>query len=142
MITVPQDSYVTVAQADDYFSIRPSVTQWEANTPEQKGRLLVAASDYLDDNFPLKNDLNKHMRDGTKPIPAAVIRAVCEIAINPVATGARTRMMDAVTVGPISVKYTEGETEYEQQLENIAGILGDLYDGGSGDLIYSRLVTA
>lgn len=142
MITVPQDSYVDVAQADAYFAIRPTITQWEANTPEQKERLLVAASDYLDDNYPLKNDLNQQMRDGKHPIPVAVARAVYEIAINPVATGSRSRMIDSVGVGPINVKYTQGETEYEQQLENIAGILGDLYDGGSGDLVFSRLVTA
>lgn len=87
MINVPQDSYVTVAEADAYNAIRPSKSTWAALSEPEKEQRLVAASDYLDSQYIFngkKTDPNQPRefpRNGATEIPTAIKKAVFELAL-------------------------------------------------------------
>ena len=87
MINVPQDSYVTVAEADEYNAIRPSNSTWAALSDSEKEQRLVAASDYLDSQYIFtgkKTDQNQPRefpRNGATEIPTAIKKAVFELAL-------------------------------------------------------------
>ena len=78
MINVPQDSYVTIAEADAYHAIRPSATTWAALSEPEKEQRLVAASDYLDSQYIFngkktdENQPREFPRNGATEIPTAI----------------------------------------------------------------------
>ena len=82
MINVPQDSYVTVAEADAYHAIRPSANAWAALTEPEKEQRLVAASDYLDSQYIFngkktdENQPREFPRNGATEIPTAIKKVV------------------------------------------------------------------
>lgn len=79
MINVPQDSYVTIAEADAYHAIRPSATTWAALSEPEKEQRLVAASDYLDSQYIFtgkktdENQPREFPRNGSTDIPLSLI---------------------------------------------------------------------
>ena len=87
MINVPQDSYVTVAEADAYNAIRPSNSTWAALSDSEKEQRLVAASDYLDSQYIFngkktdENQPREFPRNGETDVPMAIKKAVFELAL-------------------------------------------------------------
>lgn len=120
------DSYVTASWADEYFSKRPNADIWESK--DNKEALLVSASDFLDDHYPLKNGLNEKMRLGEVDIPPQVMRAVCELAVNPNLSVTADREEMKVKVGPIAVEYDSGSSSYAESFANIPNILRGLLE--------------
>lgn len=120
------DSYVAVTWADEYFSKRPNADAWESK--ENKEALLVSASDFLDDHYPLKGGLNEKMRSGRAEIPPQVMRAVCELAINPNLSIVVDREEMKVKVGPIAIEYGDGSSSYAESFSNIPNILRGLLE--------------
>ena len=47
-LVVGTNSYVTLAEAEDYVALRPDTDAWDALTPSAKEQMLVSAADYLD----------------------------------------------------------------------------------------------
>ena len=128
MVNVPQDSYVTVEWADSYHSIRPSFAVWQALSIEEKERLLVSASDYLDANYPLKDNLSSRMRNGKAAIPDCVKKAVCELCLFDGIDYQKTEtaQKSSVKVGEIAVTYAvkDGLSQAQLNRENtIKGLL-------------------
>lgn len=130
-IQVPSDSYVTLAEADAYHAMRPTADKWGKHSDEAKEKLLVAASDYLDDNYPLKGGLNALLREGKADIPQQVKRAVCELAVIPQLTRGRSRLKESVKVSSIAVTWGDGD-DYANAFAGIKGMLGDLIGGTKG----------
>ena len=128
MIAVPQDSYVSLDYANAYHAIRPSYAVWQALSDDEKERLLVCASDYLDANYPLKNNLNQDMRQGLAPIPDCVKKAVCELCLFDGIDYQKTEtaQKSSVKVGEIAVTYAvkDGLSQAQLNRQNtIKGIL-------------------
>lgn len=105
MMRVPADSYVSVADADAYHAIRPSGDLWASLTGNQKEMRLVAASDYIDARYRLRDDLNHKMRVADAEIIEPVRKAVCELALKTGLYDNETQKRTAVKVGDISVSY-------------------------------------
>ena len=70
-----------IEQADTYHSILPSQADWAAFEANQKELQLVAASDYIDACYQLRNDLNRKMRAEIEAVIEPVYKAVCELAL-------------------------------------------------------------
>ena len=127
-MNVPQDSYVSLDYANAYHAIRPSANAWAALDDTQKERLLVSASDYLDANYPLKNNLSQDMRTGAAQIPDCVKKAVCELCLFDGIDYQKTEtaQKSSVKVGEIAVTYAvkDGLSQAQLNRENtIKGLL-------------------
>ena len=107
MIRVPSDSYVSIERADAYHSIRPSQAEWAVLETSQKELRLVAASDYVDACYQLRNDLNRKMRAGDETVIEPVYKAVCELALKNGLFDNGEQKRRAVTVADISVTYSD-----------------------------------
>lgn len=105
VIRVPNDSYVSIEQADAYHAIRPSKHTWDALEISQKEMRLVSASDYVDACYQLRNDLNRKMRDGEAGVIDPVFKAVCELSLKTGLFDNDSQKRAAVKVGDISVTY-------------------------------------
>ena len=128
MIKIPQDSYVSLDYANEYHAIRPSANAWASLDDTQKERLLVSASDYLDANYPLKNNLSQDMRTGGAQIPDCVKKAVCELCLFDGIDYQKveTAQKSSVKVGEIAVTYAvkDGLSQAQLNRENtIKGLL-------------------
>ena len=128
MIEIPKDSYVSLDYANAYHAIRPSANAWAALDDTQKERLLVSASDYLDANYPLKNNLSQDMRAGVAQIPDCVKKAVCELCLFDGIDYQKveTAQKSSVKVGEIAVTYAvkDGLSQAQLNRENtIKGLL-------------------
>ena len=113
-IKVPQDSYVSVEEADVYHGMRPSAAAWQVIDAVVKAQMLVAASDYLDAAYRLKNDLNAAMRSGEVAVLPEVAKAVCELAMQQQLTANEKPKQQSVRVGEISVTYSQQEGKAER----------------------------
>ena len=115
MITVPQDSYVTVAEADAYNAIRPSAQTWAALSDSEKEQRLVAASDYLDSQYIFtgkKTDPNQPRefpRNGATEIPTAIKKAVFELALQDSLTSNASAEVKKEKVDVLEVEYFQSE---------------------------------
>ncbi|MBV7434494.1 hypothetical protein KRX19_05575 [Cardiobacteriaceae bacterium TAE3-ERU3] len=131
------NAYVETAEADAYHEARPSHEQWQALDEKAKKRALVAASDYLDVNYPLKDGLNDRMRNG-EAVPSAVVRAVCELALHAgELTADKTADKASVSVGEISVSYRELSGIDAKRFSYVAKMLDGLIEKQRGS---ARLV--
>lgn len=122
------DSYVTLQYADDYHSKRTSAERWAILTPEQKEKRLVSASDFIDENFNFKDDLNEKIRDGEIDAPIKLMNAVCEIAANNELVGSRSRTQNSVKIDVIQIEYKDDDSAYQSSLNRIKNMLGDLVE--------------
>lgn len=107
MINVPQDSYVSVADADAYHAIRQSAEAWAAMDDAAKERALVTASDFLDANYRLKDGLNATMRDGRTGVLPEVRKAVCELAMRRDLLSPPKPKQKSLAKGTMSVTYAD-----------------------------------
>ena len=115
MINVPQDSYVTVAEADAYHAIRPSANAWAALTEPEKERRLVAASDYLDSQYIFngkktdENQPREFPRNGSNEIPTAIKKAVFELALQDSLTSNASAEVKREKVDVLEVEYFQSD---------------------------------
>ena len=115
MINVPQDSYVTVAEADAYHAIRPSATTWAALTEPEKEQRLVAASDYLDSQYIFtgkKTDPSQPRefpRNGETEVPMAIKKAVFELALQDSLTSNASAEVKREKVDVLEVEYFQSD---------------------------------
>ena len=115
MINVPQDSYVTIAEADAYHAIRPSATTWAALTEPEKEQRLVAASDYLDSQYIFtgkKTDPSQPRefpRNGSAEIPTAIKKAVFELALQDSLTSNASAEVKREKVDVLEVEYFQSD---------------------------------
>lgn len=124
-LKVPQDSYVSVAAADAYHGLRPSAAAWQAMDEAVKAQMLVAASDYLDATYRLKNDLNAAMRSGEVAVLPEVAKAVCELAMQQQLTANEKPKQHSVKVGEIAVTYAQPDGKAER-FAYVAALLAGL----------------
>lgn len=127
MLQVPRDSYVSVAMADAYHAIRPSQTVWAALETSQKEMRLVAASDYIDACYQLRDDLNYQMREANTEVVEAVYKAVCELALKDGLFENEAQQQTSLKVGDISVAY--GRVSKHSRFEYIDAILAPYISG-------------
>ena len=115
MINVPQDSYVTVAEADAYHAIRPSANAWAALTEPEKEQRLVAASDYLDSQYIFngkktdENQPREFPRNGSNEIPTAIKKAVFELALQDSLTSNASAEVKREKVDVLEVEYFQSD---------------------------------
>ena len=115
MINVTQDSYFTVAEADAYNAIRPSAQTWAALSEPEKEQRLVAASDYLDSQYIFngkKTDPSQPRefpRNGSTEIPAAIKKAVFELALQDSLTSNVGAEVKREKVDVLEVEYFQSE---------------------------------
>ena len=115
MINVPQDSYVTVAEADAYNAIRPSNSTWAALSDSEKEQRLVAASDYLDSQYIFtgkKTDPSQPRefpRNGETEIPTAIKKAVFELALQDSLTSNPSTEVKREKVDVLEVEYFQSD---------------------------------
>ena len=115
MINVPQDSYVTVAEADAYNAIRPSAQTWAALSDSEKEQRLVSASDYLDSQYIFtgkKTDpyqSREFPRNGETEVPMAIKKAVFELALQDSLTSNASAEVKREKVDVLEVEYFQSD---------------------------------
>lgn len=115
MINVPQDSYVTVAEADEYNAIRPSSQTWAALSEPKKEQRLVAASDYLDSQYIFngkktnENQPREFPRNGETDVPMAIKKAVFELALQDSLTSNASAEVKREKVDALEVEYFQSD---------------------------------
>lgn len=129
------NSYVTLEEADAYFDIRVEGKVWESL--DNKEAQLVSASDDFDALFPLKDDLNRKMREG-KTIPESIKKAVCMLVVVNNDDSATEQTLKKVVIGPITEEYQESAiAQANDPYSKIRSILGDLIQ--SNNQIFRRM---
>lgn len=120
------DSYVTLQYADDYHLKRTSAERWSILTDEQKDKRLVSASDFIDENFDFVDDLNDKIRNGEVEAPIKLMNAVCEVAASNELIISRSRTQNSVKIDVIQIEYKDDDSAYQNALNRIKNMLGDL----------------
>ena len=116
MINVPQDSYVTVAEADAYNAIRPSNSTWAALYDTEKEQRLVSASDYLDSQYIFtgkktdENQPREFPRNGAIEIPTAIKKAVLELALQETIKSKARTEVKREKVDVLEVEYFQSDS--------------------------------
>ena len=117
-LIIPDDSYVTLDEANHYHAMRESFSVWGELEDGVKLRRLVSASDFLDVNYKfLEKKLNSSQprqfprtnTGGTDKngIPTVVKIAVFELALQSDLNQNEEQKMSSVKVGPLSVNYEQ-----------------------------------
>jgi hypothetical protein len=119
-ITVNENSYVTVAEADAYYLERYGYDQWDGQTPEQKEAALISAASYMDSlcewcGSPV--DPAQKMafpRSGCSPsadpVPEGIKIAQMEIAYGMVVSGSAG---DGGSISDVLTRLKAGDVELE-----------------------------
>lgn len=129
------NSYVTLEEANAYFDIRVEGKAWESL--DNKEAQLVSASDDFDALFPLKDDLNRKMREG-KTIPESVKKAVCMLVVVNNDDSATEQILKRVKIGSIEEEYQAADTSQQNDPHSkIRSVLGDLIQ--SNNQIFRRI---
>lgn len=124
------DSYVTLQYADEYHSKRTSAERW-AILDEQKEKRLVSASDFIDESFDFVDDLNEKIRNGEVEAPIKLMNAVCEVAASSELVVSRSRTQNSVKIDVIQIEYKDDDSAYQNSLNRIKNMLGDLIEAES-----------
>ena len=112
---IPQDSYVTVAEADAYHNARPSQSVWAAFSQQEKEQRLVIASDYVDSAYTYKgkktdeNQPREFPRNGMTDTPIQVKRAVFELGLQSDLTANEAASIKREKVDVLEVEYFESQ---------------------------------
>lgn len=122
------DSYVTLQYADEYHSKRTSAERWAILDDTQKEKRLVSASDFIDENFDFVDDLNEKIRNGEVEVSIKLMNAVCEVAISNELIISRSRTQNSVKIDVIQIEYKDDDSAYQNALNRIKNMLGDLVE--------------
>ena len=117
-LNIPDDSYVTLDEANRYHAIRSSADAWGGLDSDEKARRLVSASDFLDVNYKFlgkkaysgqPRQFPRTNTSGTDEngIPTVVKIAVFELALQSDLNQNEEQKMSSVKVGPLSVNYEQ-----------------------------------
>lgn len=155
------ESYISVADADTYFTARGNAT-WAALTTEQKEQALRAATDYMQGMFagqwagqrysvaqaldwprayvPIKDAPASGSYYESDEVPAAIGRACAEYAVRASAgslLGDIGAQVKSETVGPISVTYADGARQ-NSRYTAVENMLWPFLSGGRGQIKVER----
>ena len=122
------DSYVTLQYANEYHSKRTSAERWAIPTNEQKEKRLVSASDFIDENFDFVDNLNEKIRNGEVEAPIKLMNAICEVAASNELIISRSRTQNSVKIDVIQIEYKDDDSAYQNALNRIKNMLGDLVE--------------
>lgn len=147
-LNIPNDSYISLEDANRYHALRNSFDSWNALTDEQKQRRLVSASDFLDHNYVFagkKADASQPRqfpRATSGHIPPEICNAVCELALQADLNQNAAQKMASVKVGPVSVSYDDqsGVNSQSNRFEYVKSLLNAYLDHktGFGQVALSR----
>ncbi|OBX06187.1 DnaT-like ssDNA-binding protein [Gallibacterium genomosp. 3] len=145
-LLIPDDSYVSVEEADKYHALRSSYSDWSVLDDETKARRLVSASDFVDINYQFLGEKVDSTQQRQFPriktgwgedgaIPKAIKFAVCELALQEALNQNEEQKMSSVSVGPISVNYQSSQTSNQtDRFTYIKSLLGLYLDKRSGQV--------
>lgn len=123
------ESYISVSDADTYFSARAVPTEWAAATTAEKEGALRYATRWIDDRYAWPGTIHlttqalawprawaydREGRDLTAQVPDRVAEATAEAAVLDLQGSLRTLTLDrggaiqSETVGPLSTSYFPG----------------------------------
>ncbi|OOF55767.1 DnaT-like ssDNA-binding protein [Rodentibacter genomosp. 2] len=137
-LKIPNDSYVSLEEANDYHAKRISFETWDDLDESLKTRRLVTASDFLDSYYTFAGEKFDPLqprcfpRKGQADIPQAVKCAVCELALQEDLNQNQPQMMSSVKVGPISVSYGETPSQTANRFEYVKHLLKGLLGESTG----------
>ncbi|MEB3501381.1 DnaT-like ssDNA-binding protein [Pasteurella multocida] len=144
-LIIPNDSYVTLEEANKYHAHRNSAFAWQELDDETKARRLVSASDFLDFNYRFlgrkvdPTQLREFPRTNTggtdsKGIPTSVKYAVFELALYENLNENPDSEMSSVRVGPLSVNFEKNlaSGNASNRFEYVKGILDTYLDKSQG----------
>ena len=147
------DSYVTLAEADVYFTKRNSA-EWQDSEPAEKEAVLREATQWLDGRYdwighhpgsvtqllgwPRNNVIDHEGRDLSGQVPSRVKDACCEaalLALDGALIPAEDRggMISRAKIGPLEVTYDD-QAPATRSFEFIDIILKGLTTRGTGDV--------
>lgn len=156
------NSYVSVADADDYFVIQPtSDAVWNPLTSTQKEQYLALATRYLDQKVDWRGEIadedqalrwprtGAYTRDqiavGSTVVPKPVKAATCELALylisNDPNAGQDVDKLKKIVVDVVEIEYQEGagQPKIPSLINSILYGLGFFVSGGRG---FGRIVRA
>ncbi|QPB42222.1 DnaT-like ssDNA-binding protein [Rodentibacter haemolyticus] len=137
-LTIPNDSYVSLDEADNYHRLRISAEAWDGLDEQAKLRRLVSASDFLDHYYRFSgekaesNQPRQFPRKLQTEIPQAIKAAVCELALQTDLNQNQAQVMSSVKVGPISVSYGDSQSQSANRFEYVKSLLKDLLVDSKG----------
>ncbi|MCK3657225.1 hypothetical protein A4G18_00445 [Pasteurellaceae bacterium Pebbles2] len=117
-LSIPDESYVSVDEANRYHALRSSFDSWNELSDEIKKRRLVSASDFLDVNYRFLGEKNSEeqyrqfpRKNTNEDIPIPIKLAVFELALQENLNQNEDQKMASVKVGPISVNYEQDSSQ-------------------------------
>ncbi|THA07294.1 DnaT-like ssDNA-binding protein [Rodentibacter pneumotropicus] len=128
-LKIPNDSYVSLEDADHYHVNRIAFEAWDELDEQTKKRRLVSASDFLDHYYTFAGEKADPLqprcfpRKGQDEIPQSVKYAVCELALQEDLNQNQAQKMSSVKVGPISVSYNESMEQKANRFEYVKSLL-------------------
>jgi len=122
MITVGVDTYVTVLEADAYFSARYGYESWALLAETIKEQALVSA-------FSQMNAMCRWFEDMSDPYPQDVKDAQCEIAYAITVTGSTSTdggdPLTELKAGSVTLKFEAGSTNNPLVSDLTSSLLAD-----------------
>lgn len=120
-LRIPEDSYVSVEEANKYHAFRNSFAEWRELDEQAKARRLVSASDFLDFSYrflgkkvdPLQSRAFPRVNTGgldQNGIPTSIKFAVFELALYEDLNTNQDQEMSSVRVGPVSASFEKSST--------------------------------
>ncbi|QIA76648.1 DnaT-like ssDNA-binding protein [Rodentibacter caecimuris] len=137
-LKIPNDSYVTLEDADHYHVNRIAFETWDELDEQTKKRRLVSASDFLDHYYTFAGEKADPLQPRCFPrkaqtdIPQAVKYAVCELALQEDLNQNQAQRMSSVKVGPISVSYGEIPEQKANRFEYVKYLLKEFLAESTG----------
>jgi len=116
-LVVGTNSYISVADADDYFLTRLNSAKWTSSTPTDKENALITATTMIDCLYIFNGEKTdpaqplEFPRDGATEIPDKIKLATCEQAFYLLSVGdvtipsASAEGVKKATLGSMSVEY-------------------------------------
>ncbi len=144
-LRIPEDSYVSIEEANKYHAFRNSFAEWQELDDQAKARRLVSASDFLDFTYrflgkkvdPSQSRAFPRVNTGgtdSKGIPTSVKYAVFELALYENLNENPDSEMSSVRVGPLSVNFEKNlaSGNASNRFEYVKGILDTYLDKSQG----------
>lgn len=148
---VPEDSYLTLEEANSYHAYRTSKAEWIGLSDEEKQQRLVSASDFLDIHYRFLGQKRSPYQPRQFPrtetggvdrngIPTQIKHAICELALFSDLNKKPKQKMSSVRVGPVTVNYEQNElSNSADRFPNITKML-DLFLDKTGRSGKAKLI--